>query len=230
MGGFFCLKEELWLKEAALRKMKEMQIKRIPQCIRPWAGASSTPNLIEFYKTKCEFLCLKKIFRFRRFLFNLGLQIVGERRKLDAKLSEGSKSKALLVAEVGEHVRHLNGCQGSSPEVGLGHKLPRGGSVPKHSPENNRKFNVTILCKLSCLLDIWRLFLTFNKCIANVLLYWHLLDNPVFASSFSPEPILGIIGESESSDLVLNLVSDLVSAPPPPRPHSSLKDFIFTLV
>ena len=82
------------------------------------------------------------------------MQIVGERRKFDAKLSEGSKSKALLVAEVGEHVRHLKGCQGSSPEVGLGHKLPRGGSVPKHSPENNRKFNVTILCKLSLLLNI----------------------------------------------------------------------------
>jgi len=34
-------------------------------------------------------------------LTSLGLQIVGERRELNAKLGEGSKSEALLVAGIG---------------------------------------------------------------------------------------------------------------------------------
>ena len=46
----------------------------------------------------------------------------------------------------------------------------------------------------------------------------HLLDNSIFAASFSPESILSIIGESEKgSDLVLDLVVCLTA------PHSSLK-------
>ena len=44
----------------------------------------------------------------------------------------------------------------------------------------------------------WTLIIMTNRFISQ-----HLLDNSIFASTFSPEPILGIIGQSgKSSDLV----------------------------